>query len=614
MKRTTPADVQATVDQIMANSRARFGHGVYRMAKDDPPAEVAPEPFPTGEDLQALAPEALESARADAQAEADTLAEVGAAALTDEQIARINTIGDFLDAVDGEETRRETEAADREAAAAEALARIAPPADSEVPPEGEGEGETPPEGEGEGETPPTAVAAAARVSNMARRQRPAPRPAPAERAPAMTIIAAADLPGVSAGSRLPNMREAAKAFIERSKAFPLNDKNPAPHQYGKHLVASLRRDAEVAFGDSAAVESNRGLRITEQTSNEEMFAILASAANPRRLANEDGSRRGLIAAGGWCAPSETIYDLVAPETLDGIVNLPEVGVSRGGIRFTEGPDFSTIFSSAGFAQTEAEAISGDTKACVEVDCPDFDEVRLDAVGICVKAPLLTNAAFPELVERWLNGTTIANQHKVAGRLLTGMEGTLVATALDYTTSAAGTPFAWGLLSAIELQIEAERQARRLGDDAEMEVILPHWVPKALRADLANRNHQGAESVSHAMVMAHFADIGAMPQFVYNWSGQDLTVDSTNPKSYPTSVKAMIYAAGTFVKGTADVINLSTVYDTAELQTNVYTAAFAEDGVLLAKMRPGGRKILFPVNPNGRMGDALLNDNFGAIQS
>ena len=113
------------------------------------------------------------------------------------------------------------------------------------------------------------------------------------------------------------------------------------------------------------------------------------------------------------------------------------------------------------------------------------------------------------------------------------------------------------------------------------------------------------SVSNARIMEHFADRNLAPQFVLNW--QELTVDASGPKAFPTSVKAMIYPAGTYVKGTADVINLSTVYDTADLQTNVFTAAFVEDGVLLAKMRPGGRRILFPVNPNGLMAAASLND-------
>ena len=45
----------------------------------------------------------------------------------------------------------------------------------------------------------------------------------------------------------------------------------------------------------------------------------------------------------------------------------------------------------------------------------------------------------------------------------------------------------------------------------------------------------------------------------------------------------MYPAGTWVKGTADVINLNAVYDAAELATNIYTALFFEQGILTAQL-------------------------------
>jgi hypothetical protein len=84
--------------------------------------------------------------------------------------------------------------------------------------------------------------------------------------------------------------------------------------------------------------------------------------------------------------------------------------------------------------------------------------------------------------------------------------------------------------------------------------------------------------------------------------------------FPASFEVMVYPAGTFVKGQQSVVNLSTVYDTADLVTNVYTAAFVEDGVLVAKMKNGGARITIPVLVNGMLGQAALNDNWGSAQS
>jgi hypothetical protein len=41
----------------------------------------------------------------------------------------------------------------------------------------------------------------------------------------------------------------------------------------------------------------------------------------------------LVAAGGWCAPSETLYSLADMGTLDGVLTLPNVTVKRGGIKY-----------------------------------------------------------------------------------------------------------------------------------------------------------------------------------------------------------------------------------------------------------------------------------------
>lgn len=387
------------------------------------------------------------------------------------------------------------------------------------------------------------------------------------------------------------MAQVAEAFAQKAKAFP----------QGVARGANVRHQFQVTQIHRNHAKRSDGLYIGHKD-NKDATSVFSRASSEKRLAG--GS---LVAAGGWCAPSETLYGLTAMETLDGIIDLPEVGVSRGGINYTPGPDFSDIYTSAGFSQTEAQAIAGTEKPCVEVDCPEFDEVRLDAVGYCVKAPLLTRSAYPEAIQRWLEGTIVANQHKVAARLIAGMRTALGAAVAPVLT---GTPLAWSLLTALELTIEGQRQAYRLSDGDSLEVVAPRWLRAAIRADLANRAGVGAESVTNAQIAQHFADRGAAVQWVLNY--QELA----NPKviaAFPSTVEVMVYPAGTFVKGTADVVNLDTVYDTADLQTNVYTAAFVEDGVLLAKMQHGGARITLPVHITGQMGALDLSATWGTSQ-
>lgn len=584
------------------------GRPVYPIAggaKDVEPV-TAPAALPSAEDLADLDQEALDAHRASVEAEADDLQGRDDASLSDTDVERLEALADHLDAIDADVTRRETiatERAERAQAARERLSRE--PEASETDPEpGEGEGDDPAPVEGDDPDAAPAPAPEAVAAGGARRSaaRPAPRPAqrktkrPAEPGSSdrFSIVAAGDLGGTfTAGQTLATMHDAALAFESKSQAFDLTNENPARGIYDRKHVARIKRNH--AADPDGLWHGNKDFKTTQD--------LLLAAASESRLT--DGS---LVAAGGWCAPSTTMYGLMSMETLDGILDLPTVGVDRGGINFTPGPNFADIFATAGFSQTEAQAIAGTTKSCVEVDCPDFSEVRLDAVGYCVKAPLLTRAAYPEVIQRWLEGTIVANQHKVAARLITAMR-TALGTALAPTLT--GTPITWGTLSIIEWVIEMQRTAFRLGENETLEVVIPRWVRAAIRADLANRVSVGLDRITNQVIQDHFADRGAAVQWVLNYLEPSTPLTSV---AYPTTFEVMVYPAGTFVKGTADVIALDTVYDTADLQTNVYTAAFVEDGVLLAKMQHGGARITIPTNVNGMLGAAQLDDNLFTAQA
>lgn len=632
MKRTIPAGIQAKADQIMADSRARFGHDAFRMEADGEDQEgeggeaTTPTTLPTADELAGMTPEEVQAALDTAHDEAASIRETDPADMSEEQVDRLEALADFTDAVEADSQRRTEEAAARAERVNAASQRLDAGGDDGEPGDGDegdgaegGDGDEGAEGaeggEGEGEGSQSIAAAAApvrqtrpsRVRQIARTRTPDPRPA-AEGSPALSLVAAADVgDGISAGADLQDMAGLTRAFMARSRAFSGMKHGPR----SQLNVATIHRNFAAAQGLDGLYQDNPDY--------EDDYAVLVAAASERRLtggslvASLVARERALVAggnpnslrAGGWCAPSETLYGLCAAETLDGIIDVPEVGVTRGGLNFTEGPDFVDIYTSAGFAQTEAEAIAGETKDCVEITCPDFDEVRLDAVGICVRAPLLTRAAYPELIERWVSGTMVANQHKVGARIVTGMAALLGASASWVLT---GTPITWGLLTALEFTAEQERTKRRLSQSDSMEVVLPHWAPLALRADLANRNGIDERSVSRAQVMEHFTDRNLAPQFVYGLQDLDPTA-----VAFPSTITGLIYPAGTFVKGTEDVITLDTVYDNPSLVTNKYTAAFVEDGVLVAKMCPGGRKVTVPANVTGQLGAANLNDPWGTAQ-
>src|SRR5262245_41935856 len=342
--------------------------------------------FDVPEDLSALTDEELNALEAEGSDAFDALPSPDDPTPTDEQVSEMEAVSAGVIRVREAKAERLAAAQARAERAAAAVAVMTPPEDTEAPAEEESPeedaGEEGEEADDEEEAAPQAVAAAASpkksVVKTAVRKTPPPVPASS----GITLTAAADIPGVVAGSRLDDLQAMAKAFALRSKAFPTypqGDDAPYPDEPGgppsgihyQYGVASMTRGLiDSDYHDSHYVDTQKALD---------------SVGNERRL-----SGGSLTAAGGWCAPSETLYDLCGGETLEGLLDLPTMGISRGGIRFTTGPDFGFIYDNTGFCFTEAQVIAGATKPCFEIPCPTFQEVRLDVCGFCVKAPILTN--------------------------------------------------------------------------------------------------------------------------------------------------------------------------------------------------------------------------------
>lgn len=321
--------------------------------------------------------------------------------------------------------------------------------------------------------------------------------------------------------------------------------------------------------------------------------------------------KSLTAAVGWCAPSETIYDLCELETMDGMLDIPEVQATRGGFFVPDdgGPNFSTIYDSIGddgdVILTEYDVENGVEKVCVEIPCPDFVEVRLDVAYVCITGSLLQRRGYPEAVTRFTRGAMVALAHKVnesvIARIVAG-SGAPVTIPQD----ASGDDAASALLSAVELAIEDMRYRHRMGRNATMEVVLPAWVLAPIRAALARRAGVALINVTNAEILAAFTTRGAVPRFVYDWQdaysglagGPGAQAAIT---TWPANVQFLVYPAGTWVKPVRDVVNLDTVYDNALLTQNQYTALFAEDGFAVLKMCADSRLYQVGIDTSGVVG-------------
>lgn len=334
-------------------------------------------------------------------------------------------------------------------------------------------------------------------------------------------------------------------------------------------------------------------------------AILDHAADINRV-YAGGAEEALVAATGWCAPSETLYDLCElPCSLAGILSFPEVGAPRGGLRWTDGIDFCDIYAAAGyFHYTEAELMAdpAPVKPCMEIPCVDFNECRLEVDGMCIVGDIPQARAYPEVVAQFMQGATCARAHRTnalkIGRVLAGSQNDGVVTVAGYGATA-------NVLSAIELKITEYRYRGLRDPNVLLEMVLPFWIRGVIRADYANRNAvDDPYDVTDAQIEAWFRSRGVIPRWVYDW--QSLPAVCAQPPAapvtaWPTQVEFIIYEAGTWVVATQDVITLENLYDSTLIRQNKFTALFVEDAFCVMKRCNPSIRFQVPICPSGNSG-------------
>lgn len=450
-----------------------------------------------------------------------------------------------------------------------------------------------------------------RFASLGDTARRAPNPQVREAVP-NAVTASVDIPGVSASQELPTLEDLASAFQAKAKAVPIT-------QHGKgaprHLVASARNTFDHTIDDR-----------TNPGTVEELWKDMTKSEN----------QKALVAGGGWCAPSQLMYDFfnIAEET-DGMVDLPTVGVSRGGIRFPVSPAIGDVFFQnagsnpasgfGGFAFSMSNAtdpwlwtesddiltVTGSVnKPTLRVPCPTFNEQRLECYGISLTAGNLTDDAYPESTQNFIRLLRAAYSHAINARLI----GLMDAAAGGATTVGAVTTDgpATRLLNAIGLAAMDYRAKFAMSTRAVLEVVIPYWVRDVIRADLALRplTDLSALAVADAQIDAFLAARNVRVQWVndYQVRGANQPGSSSNLTVWPATVNFLVYAAGTFLHGTGLQLDLGVIRDSVLNAENDFTALWAEECHLIAQVGHSARKYTAAFAVSGQVGGAVATPN------
>lgn len=435
-----------------------------------------------------------------------------------------------------------------------------------------------------------------------------PPVAPPITRPSTGIVTAHVLPSAAgfvrrnAGEEFEGMAEIGNAFIQNAQSF---GRRGAPGT--RQAMVSFRR--------------NRGAEFTIDTDNgNEAMAVLRHARDERRLHGGslaaawqhqiDQGQASLTAAAGWCAPSQNDYDLCRQWAAGvGILDLPTVTVTRGGINYTDEPSFPDIYANAvavgGGSNflTEAQVIADTAKTCSEIPCPTFENRRLDVMALCIRVSFLQAAGYPEVVSAWTDGLLASHEQEMNRIIIADILARAGAATVLAPVDADGTDsFTSALLSGLEQAREDLVYRFMLPWDTTIEVALPHWILPNIRADLSRRSGDTGQllNVSDSYIASLFSTRRVRVQFVRGWQDGLITGgaldpafpggDATTPfnTALPSTVSFLAWPAGSIAVARQDVVTLTNVYDAASLAQNEYTSLFAEEGFAPVYPCPGQR--------------------------
>jgi hypothetical protein len=411
--------------------------------------------------------------------------------------------------------------------------------------------------------------------NLSAVRRAQPRVLPEAPPPGTTITAAVDVPGYTPGSDL-NFDDVVKGINSRATAL-----KTAGGGVGQVISYHHPYPADTIVTDSSSAPEGTTVAMTASTQS--------------RLPQGD-----LVASGGWCAPSETLYELTDTSCPDMLWDAPEIQLARGGLRYYK--PLSLDVSQLTWVHTEADDIAGNTKPCFKIPCPDPVEVRCDAVGVCLEAGILTQRHFPELIAWYLRNAMVA--HEIRLRQVLFQKALATATPVTIPASMAALSAVFG---AVSLQAADMIERHSLCDSTALEVVFPWWSRNMFLADLARRNGCCPSEVSTQDVQDLFSPLGVRIQWARGLSPA-VPTDIGGPTAatdWPASLQFLIYPAGSLVIGRGEDVNLGVIHDSTKFSRNDYTALFAEECVALVDRSVDTRLVTVPVCASGETGAQTL---------
>lgn len=357
---------------------------------------------------------------------------------------------------------------------------------------------------------------------------------------------------------------------------------------------------KTAGGGTGMVASYRlpftsDLSVGDASSAPEGSKAMAWAVDQRRL--EGGN---LVASGGWCAPSETLYDIVDVACPDMLLDVPEVQLNRGGLRFFRPPALDV--NALTWIHTEQDDIAGTEKPCFVIPCAAPIDVRCSAIGVCLQAGILTQRFFPEMIDWYVRNSMVAHEIRIKAAAYAAARTASTAVTTTVTFAAFSAVYA-----AVALQAADMIERYNLCDSISLEVVFPWWSRNMFMADIARQQGVKPGDLDPNIIQSAFTALGVRVQWARGLTPDVPTnIGNAVPAvAWPADMEFLIYPAGNFVLGRGAEVNLGVIIDSVTVATND-EKIFSEECAIMIDRLGMSRRVTVTVCPNGAIGAAVAD--------
>jgi hypothetical protein len=426
---------------------------------------------------------------------------------------------------------------------------------------------------------------------------------------ATTMTAAANEEGMDVEVQAPADRrpvqvtEAAPVVITAGADIP-----------GYTAGAQMNDSIEIA---EAMVSRLHGLRRVKGGDGEQHIVASITTQYPEsRVLNQDtesniakikavASPEAIVASGGHSTPFEVKYDIFGFGTNDRPVrdSFPRFAADRGGIRYIIPPVLSDYGNAVGVWTNATDTSPGtDVKNSLTITAATETTVATDAVTLQLQFGNLMTRAYPELVARH-NELALIQHAREAEQYLIGK----LSDASTAVTSTSLIGFARDFLVQVGRASAAYRSRHRLDPAMQLKVIAPSWIKDAMRADLVlSMPGDGTMNVADSEIDGYLAARGVSITF-----SPDMTVFGAQSggamTEFPDSFDWYLFAEGTFLFLDGGTLDLGIIRDSTLVGTNDYKM-FVETFEGIAKVGIESIKVTSTISVNGVA--AALRDTTG----